>query len=55
MSKRDWNTLSTIATVGGLIVAWHGYTNSRGWSDAHKFFVGLSIVVAVGPQLQDLT
>ena len=55
MSQRDWNTISAIATIGGAIVAWHGYSRDRRWSDAHKFFIGLSLAVAVGPHFQDLT
>ena len=49
-----WNAVSAIATVGGLIVAWHGHTNSRGWTDAHRLFVGLAVVASVGPQLEAL-
>jgi len=53
VSKKDWGTLSLLATMGGAVVAWHGYANSRGWTDAHRLFVVLAIIAAVGPHLQD--
>lgn len=52
MSKRDWDTFSTVATVGGALVALHGITSGK-WSDAHKFFLVLSLVAAIGPHLQE--
>jgi hypothetical protein len=53
MSKQDWNVLSAVGTIGGVIVAIHGYRNSRGWSDAHTAFMALSIFTALGPQVQN--
>jgi hypothetical protein len=52
MSQQDWATVSLVATVGSAVVDWHGYTNSRGWTDAHRFFFTLTVIAAVGPQLQ---
>lgn len=50
MSKKDWQSIGTIATVGGAIVALHGMTNRR-WQTWHTVFVALATVAAVGSQL----
>jgi hypothetical protein len=46
MSRRDAETISAIATIGGTIIALHGIT-SKNWSYAHTLFLALAVVGAV--------